>query len=71
MARSKTRRKRGATYDTQPIQKGLHYSVTPRIPRACSSALIPMGVKVNVPTGRNKNKTIFVHEKPQTAYCAR
>ena len=50
MARSKTRGKRGATYDTQLIQKGQHYSVIPRILRASSSAIIPVGVKVNMPT---------------------
>ena len=44
--------------------------MTPRIPRACSSALIPVGVKVNVPTGRKKTKQ-FLCTKKQTAYCAR
>ena len=32
--------------------------MTPRIPRACSIALIPVGVKVNVPTGRKKQNNI-------------
>ena len=63
MARSKTRRKRGATYDTQLIQKGQHYSVIPRIPRASSSAIIPVGVKVNMPTWRGKKQNTFCAHK--------
>ena len=54
MHRKKTRRKRGATYDTQLIQKGQHYSVIPRIPSVSSS--IPESVKVNMPSVRGEKK---------------
>ena len=33
--------------------------MTPRIPRACSSALVPVGVRVNVPTGEKTNQFLF------------
>ena len=63
MARSKTRGNRGATYDTQLIQKGQHYSVIPRISHASSSAIIPVSVKVNVPTWRGKKQNTFCAHK--------
>ena len=71
MARSKTRGKQGATYDTQLIQKGQHYSVIPLIPRASSSAIIPVGVKVNMPTWRRKKQNTFcAHRKTNGLLCA-
>ena len=45
-------------------------NVTSRIPRACSSALVPVGFKVNVTTGEKKNKPFFF-TKPNGLLCAR
>ena len=44
--------------------------MTPRIPRACSSAIIPVRalIKVNMPTWGEK-KTLFVHTKNESM-CA-
>ena len=69
MARSKTRGKQGATYDTQLIQKGQHYSVIPLNPRASSSAIIPVRVKVNMPTWRGKKQNTFCAHKKESM-CA-
>ena len=63
MARSKTRGKRGATYDIQLIHKGQHYSVIPLNRRASSSAIIPVSVKVNMPTWRGKKQNTFCAHK--------
>ena len=53
-------------YATYP--KGIALHATPRIPRACSSALVPVGFKVNVPTGEKKTNHIFSQNR--TAYYA-
>ena len=71
MAPSKTRRKRGVTYDTQLIQKGQHYNVIPRIPRASSSNIIPESIKVNMPSWRGKKQNTFcAHKKTNGLVCA-
>ena len=70
MAPSKTRRKRGATYDTQLIQEGQHYSMIPRIPRASSSAIIPVSVKVKMPSWRGKKQNTFFAPQKNELVCA-
>ena len=65
---------RGQLHSPKPVEnggsptnatypKGIALHVTPRIPRACSSALVPVGFKVNVPTGEKNPIILFAGEK--------